>query len=87
MWGVNPQVNWDGRDAFVGACYPVGLCLDFCPHFIKIHKLLPFAVQKFSIFYTQGQRDRHKGRVEKRERTTTTTKKRVGEGYKTNKLN
>lgn len=53
MWGVDPQVNWDGRDAFVGACYPVGLCLNFRPHFIKIHKLLPFAVQEFSIFYTQ----------------------------------
>lgn len=50
VWGVNPQVNWDGRNAFVGARYPVGLRLDLCPHFIKIHKLPPFAVQEFSIF-------------------------------------
>lgn len=52
MWWVNPQVNWDGGDAFVGACYPVRLRLDFRPHFVKIHKLLPLAVQEFSIFYT-----------------------------------
>lgn len=64
VWGVNPQVNWNGRDAFVGSCYPVGLGLNFCPHFFKIHKLLPFAVQEFSIFYTQGQKDIHKWRVE-----------------------
>lgn len=64
VWGVDPQVNWDGGNAFVGACYPVGLCLNFRPHFIKIHKLLPFAVQEFRIFYTQGQRDKHKGRLE-----------------------
>lgn len=61
VWGVHPQVNWDRRDAFVGACYPVGLCLNFCPHFIKIHELLSFAVQEFSIFYTQWQGNVYKG--------------------------
>lgn len=64
VWGVHPQVNRDRRDAFVGACYPVGLCLNFRPHFFEIHKLLPFAVQEFGIFYTEGQRDAHKGREE-----------------------
>lgn len=64
MRGVNSQINWDGGDAFVGACYPVGLCFNFCPYFIKIHKLLSFAVQEFSIFYTHGQKDRHKGEKE-----------------------
>lgn len=52
VWGKHPKVNWDGRDAFIGACYPVSLRLDFRPHFIKIHELLCFAVQEFSIFYT-----------------------------------
>lgn len=51
MWGIDSQVNWDGRDAFVGACYPVSLRLNFRPHFIKIHEFLSFAVQEFSIFY------------------------------------
>lgn len=50
MWGVDSQVNWDGRDAFVGARYPVGLGLNFQPDLIKIHKLLPLAVQELSIF-------------------------------------
>lgn len=79
MWGVDPQINRDGRDAFVGACYPVSLRLNFRPHFIKIHKLLSFAVQEFGIFYNQGQSDiQEKGggcgekrteRKEERERT------------------
>lgn len=56
VWGVDPQVNWDWGDAFVGARYPVGLRLNFRSHLIKIHKLLPFAVQEFGIFYTKGQR-------------------------------
>jgi len=66
VWGVDPQVNRDGRDAFVGARYPFGLCLNLRPHFIKIHKLLPFAVQEFSIFYTQGQKGINRGRVERK---------------------
>lgn len=69
VWGVNPQVNWDGRDAFVGARYPVSLRFNFLPHFLEIHKLLPFAVQEFGIFYTQGQRDTQKGRVKEENRT------------------
>lgn len=73
VWGVNPQVNWDGRDAFVGARYPVSLRFNFLPHFLEIHKLLPFAVQEFGIFYTQGQRDTEgegKGREQDKERET-----------------
>ena len=62
VWGVDSQVNWDGRDAFVGACYPVSLRLNFRPHFIKIHKLLSFAVQEFSIFYTNKDKVTHIGR-------------------------
>lgn len=60
VWGVDSQVNWDGRDAFVGACYPVSLCLNFRPHLIKIHKLLPFAVQEFSIFCTNRAKATHR---------------------------
>ncbi len=77
VWGVNPQVNWDGRDAFVGACYPVGLCLNFRPHFIEIHKLLPFAVKEFGIFYTWEGRGGEIGNE----------RERAGEGDKTNTLN
>lgn len=44
MWGVDPQINWDGRDAFVGACYPVSFSLNFRPYFFEVHKLLSLAV-------------------------------------------
>lgn len=54
MWGENAQVDGDGRDALVGARYPVGLGLDFRAHLVKIHKLLSFAVQEFGIFCMQG---------------------------------
>lgn len=72
MWRVNPQVDWDGGDAFVGARYPVRLRLNFRPHFIKIHKLLPLAVQEFGIFYTNRDNVKHRrgekgwGEAEKR---------------------
>lgn len=52
VWRENPQVDGDGRDALVGASYPVGLGLDFRAYLVEIHKLLSFAVQEFSIFCT-----------------------------------
>lgn len=63
VWRENPQVNRDGGDAFVGACYPVGLGLDFCAHLVEINKFLPFAVQEFRIFCTQNQKDVRVGRL------------------------
>lgn len=62
VWRENPQVNRGGRDAFVGACRPVGLGLDFCAHLVEIDKFLPFAVHEFRIFCTQGQKDVREGR-------------------------
>lgn len=63
VWRENPQVNRDGGDAFVGACYPVSLGLDLCAHLVKIDKFLPFAVQEFRIFCTQSQKDVQEGRL------------------------
>lgn len=79
MWWVNPQVNWDGGDAFVGACYPVRLRLNFRPHFIKIHKLLPLAVQEFSIFYTnRGQCEAKEGVGTEKDKGREIERKREG---------
>lgn len=64
IWRINPQVNGDRRNAFIGSCDSVGFWLNFRPHFVKIHKLLSFAVKEFSIFYTEGQRGMYKTWVE-----------------------
>lgn len=78
---INPQVNGDRRNAFIGSCDSVGFWLNFHPHFIKIHKLLSFAVKEFSIFCTEGQRGMYKMWVE------TAGMKRMNRKKRKRKLN
>lgn len=50
MRGVNPQVDGDGRDAFVGPRDAVRLCLDLLANLVEVCELLPFAMEEFSPF-------------------------------------
>ena len=50
VWGVDTQVDGDGRDALVGARDPVRLRLDLRTHLLKVHKLTALAVQELSVF-------------------------------------
>lgn len=49
--GVNPQVDGDGGDAFVGPCDTVRLSLDLLADLIEVGELFPFAVEEFSPFW------------------------------------
>lgn len=48
--GVNPQVDGDGRYAFVGPRDTVRLSLDLLANLIEVCELLPFAMEEFSPF-------------------------------------
>lgn len=49
--GVNPQVDGDGRYAFVGPRDAVRLGLDLLANLIEVCELLPFAMEEFSPFW------------------------------------
>lgn len=48
--GVNPQVDGDGRDAFVGPRDPIRLRLDLLADLIEVCELFPLAVKKLGPF-------------------------------------
>ena len=54
MRRVNPQVDGDGRYAFVGPRDAVRLGLDLRADLIEIGELLPFAVEEFAPFCEDG---------------------------------
>ena len=49
MWRVHPQVDWQVRDAFRRARYPVCLVLDLLHDGQEVHELLALAVQELAI--------------------------------------
>ena len=50
MGRVDPEIDWYGRDAFIGTRHPVGLGLDLLAYFIKVGVLLPLLMQKLRPF-------------------------------------
>ena len=50
MWGVNPQVDGDGRYPFVGAGDTIRLRFDLLADLVEVCELLPFAVEEFAPF-------------------------------------
>lgn len=50
MRGVDPQVDGDGRYAFVGPRGAVRLRFNLLANLIKVCELFPFAVEKLSPF-------------------------------------
>lgn len=58
MRGVNPEVDGDRGDAFVGPCDAVCLSLDLLTDLVKVCELFPFAVEEFTPF-CQGENEQH----------------------------
>lgn len=56
--GVNPKVDGDGRDAFVGPCDPVCLRLNLLADLIEVCELFPLAVKKLSPFWKEEENKR-----------------------------
>lgn len=54
--GVNPQVDGDGRYAFVGAGGAIRLPLDLLANLIEVCEFLPFAVEEFTPFWAKRKR-------------------------------
>lgn len=50
MGGEHPEVDGDGRYAFVGAGGAVRLRLDLLAHLVEVREFLPFAVEEFGPF-------------------------------------
>lgn len=48
--GEHPEVDGDGRYAFVGAGGAVRLRLDLLAHLVEVREFLPFAVEEFGPF-------------------------------------
>lgn len=56
MGGVNPEVDGDGRYAFVGAGDTIRLRLDLLANLIEVCEFLPFAVEEFGPFCAKRKR-------------------------------
>lgn len=73
--GVNPQVDGDGRDAFVGAGDAIRLPLDLLANLIEVCEFLPFAVEEFAPFCIKKKKKR-KGSARTRARDKSRLTKR-----------
>lgn len=59
MGGVNPQVDGDGRYAFVGAGDAIRLPFDLLANLIEVCEFLPFAVEEFAPFCAKKAQRKH----------------------------
>lgn len=62
MGGENPEVDGDGRDAFVGAGGAVRLRLDLLAHLVEVCEFLPLAVEEFGPFCAKTETERARER-------------------------